>query len=339
MARKITYMQAINEALDQEMERDETVVVFGEDNAGGAGSPGEDDAWGGVMGVTKGLYGKYPGRVLDTPISESAFIGAAAGAACSGLRPVAELMFVDFFGVCMDQIYNQAAKFRYMFGGKARTPMVIRTMYGAGIRAASQHSQCLYPVFTHIPGLKVVVPSNPYDAKGLLIASIRDDDPVIYFENKVLYSVEGEVPEDPYTIPLGEAEYVREGEDVTIVAIGRMVSMAEQAAEALADEGIECEIVDPRTTSPLDAETIYESVENTGRLVVVDEANPRCSLAADIVARVAENCFEDLKAAPKMVTAPHTPPPFSPTLEDLYVPDPERVAAAVREVAGAGARA
>jgi pyruvate/2-oxoglutarate/acetoin dehydrogenase E1 component len=339
LARKITYMQAINEALDQEMERDETVVVFGEDNAGGAGSPGEDDAWGGVMGVTKGLYGKYPGRVLDTPISESAFIGAAAGAACSGLRPVAELMFVDFFGVCMDQIYNQAAKFRYMFGGKARTPMVIRTMYGAGIRAASQHSQCLYPIFTHIPGLKVVVPSNPYDAKGLLIASIRDDDPVIYFENKVLYSVEGEVPEAPYTIPLGEAEYVREGEDVTIVAIGRMVSMAEQAAEALADEGIECEIVDPRTTSPLDEETIYESVENTGRLVVVDEANPRCSLAADIVARVAENCFEDLKAAPKMVTAPHTPPPFSPTLEDLYVPDPEQVAAAVREVAGAGARA
>jgi pyruvate/2-oxoglutarate/acetoin dehydrogenase E1 component len=330
-------MQAINEALDQEMERDETVVVFGEDNAGGAGAPGEDDAWGGVMGLTKGLYAKHPGRVLDTPISESAFIGAAAGAACSGLRPVAELMFVDFFGVCMDQIYNQAAKFRYMFGGKARTPVVIRTMYGAGIRAASQHSQSLYPIFTHIPGLKVVVPSNPYDAKGLLIASIRDDDPVIFFENKVLYSVEGEVPEDPYSVPLGEAEYVREGEDVTIVAVGRMVSMAEQAAEALADEGIECEVVDLRTTSPLDEETIYESVENTGRLVVVDEANPRCSLAADIVARVTENCFDDLKAAPKMVTAPHTPPPFSPTLEDLYVPDPERVAAAVREVAGARA--
>jgi pyruvate/2-oxoglutarate/acetoin dehydrogenase E1 component len=339
LARRITFMQAINEALDQEMERDETVVVFGEDNAGGAGAPGEDDAWGGVMGLTKGLYGKHPGRVLDTPISESAFIGAAAGAACSGLRPVAELMFVDFFGVCMDQIYNQAAKFRYMFGGKARTPMVIRTMYGAGIRAASQHSQSIYPIFTHIPGLKVVIPSNPYDAKGLMIASIRDDDPVIYFENKVLYSVEGEVPEDPYTVPLGEAEYVREGEDVTIVAIGRMVSMAEQAAEALADEGIECEIVDLRSTSPLDEETIFESVENTGRLVVVDEANPRCGLAADIAARVAENCFDDLKAAPKMVTAPHTPPPFSPTLEDLYVPDPERVAAAVREVAGAGARA
>ena len=336
MARRITFMQAINEALAQEMERDETVVVFGEDNAGGAGAPGEDDAWGGVLGVTKGLYHKYPGRVLDTPISESAFIGAAAGAACSGLRPVAELMFVDFFGVCMDQIYNQAAKFRYMFGGKARTPMVIRTMYGAGIRAASQHSQSLYPIFTHIPGLKVVVPSNPYDAKGLLIASIRDEDPVIFFENKVLYNVEGEVPEEPYVVPLGEAEYVREGDDVTIVAIGRMVSMAEQAAEQLADEGIECEIVDPRTTSPLDEETIFESVENTGRLVVVDEANPRCSLATDIAARVAQNCFDALKAAPKMVTAPHTPPPFSPTLEDLYVPDPERIAAAVRETTGSG---
>ena len=336
MARRITFMQAINEALAQELERDPTVVVFGEDNAGGAGAPGEDDAWGGVMGLTKGLYHKYPGRVLDTPISESAFIGAAAGAACSGLRPVAELMFVDFFGVCMDQIYNQAAKFRYMFGGKARTPMVIRTMYGAGIRAASQHSQSLYPIFTHIPGLKVVVPSNPYDAKGLLIASIRDDDPVIFFENKVLYNVEGEVPEEPYVVPLGEAEYVREGDDVTIVAIGRMVSMAEQAGEQLADEGIECEIVDPRTTSPLDEETIFESVENTGRLVVVDEANPRCSLATDIVARVAQNCFGDLEAAPKMVTAPHTPPPFSPTLEDLYVPDPERIAAAVRETTGSG---
>jgi pyruvate/2-oxoglutarate/acetoin dehydrogenase E1 component len=336
VARRITFMQAINEALAQEMERDETVVVFGEDNAGGAGAPGEDDAWGGVLGVTKGLYHKYPGRVLDTPISESAFIGAAAGAACSGLRPVAELMFVDFFGVCMDQIYNQAAKFRYMFGGKARTPIVIRTMYGAGIRAASQHSQSLYPIFTHIPGLKVVVPSNPYDAKGLLIASIRDNDPVIFFENKVLYSVEGEVPEESYVVPLGEAEYVREGDDVTIVAIGRMVSMAEEAAEQLADEGIECEIVDPRTTSPLDEATIFESVENTGRLVVVDEANPRCSLATDIAARVAQNCFDDLKAAPKMVTAPHTPPPFSPTLEDLYVPDPERIAAAVRETTGSG---
>ena len=336
MARRITYMQAINEALAQEMERDETVVVFGEDNVGGTGSPGEMDCWGGVMGVTKGLYAKFPNQILDTPISESAFIGAAAGAACSGLRPVAKLMFVDFMGVCFDQIYNQAAKFRYMFGGKAVTPMVIRTMYGAGIRAAAQHSQSLYPMFTHVPGLKVVVPSNPYDAKGLMIASIRDDDPVIFFENKVLYAVEGEVPEEPYAIPLGEAEIVREGEDVTIVAIGRMVSIAEQAAAELADDGLEVEIVDPRTTSPLDEDTIYESVENTGRLVVVDESYPRCNMATDIAALVAQNCFEHLKAAPKMVTAPHAPPPFSPTLEDLYVPDPEKVATAARETAGQG---
>ena len=279
MARTITYMKAINEALDQEMSRDPTVVVFGEDNVGGHGAAGEMDAWGGVLGVTKGLYAKYPDRILDTPISESAFIGAAVGAACSGLRPVAELMFVDFMGVCFDQIFNQGAKLRYMFGGKARVPMVIRTMWGAGIRAASQHSQSLYPIFTHIPGLKVAIPSNPYDAKGLLIGAIRDDDPVIFFENKVLYTVEGEVPEESYTIPFGEANLVREGDDVSIVAIGRMVHMAQEAAERLAADGIDCEIVDPRTTSPLDEDTIYESVEKTGRLVVVDEANPRCSMA------------------------------------------------------------
>ncbi|MDQ3642430.1 MAG: alpha-ketoacid dehydrogenase subunit beta [Actinomycetota bacterium] len=334
MARTITFQQAINEALDQEMSRDETVVVFGEDVVGGTGSPGEDDAWGGVLGVTKGLKAKHPNQILDTPISESSFIGAAAGAACSGLRPVAELMFVDFFGVCFDQIYNQAAKFRYMFGGKARTPMVIRTMWGAGIRAASQHSQSLYPIFTHVPGLKVVIPSNPYDAKGLLIASIRDEDPVIFFENKVLYSVEGDVPEESYVVPLGEANIVREGGDVTVVAIGRMVSLAEQAAAELADDGIDVEIVDPRTTSPLDTDTIYESVEHTGRLVVVDEANPRCSLAADIAAQVAQECFSDLRAAPKMVTAPHTPPPFSPVLEDEYVPSAQRIADAVRDTVG-----
>ena len=173
------------------MERDPTVVIMGEDIAGGMGAPGEDDAWGGVLGVTKGLYARFPGRVIDTPISESAFVGAAAGAAASGLRPVVELMFVDFIGVCFDQIFNQAAKFRYMFGGKAETPMVIRTMFGAGIRAASQHSQALYPIFTHIPGLKVVLPSNPYDAKGLLIQAIRDDDPVIFLEHKVLYTTRG----------------------------------------------------------------------------------------------------------------------------------------------------
>jgi pyruvate/2-oxoglutarate/acetoin dehydrogenase E1 component len=279
MARTITYQQAINEALEQEMARDEAVVLIGEDVAGGEGSPGEEDAWGGVFGVTKGLKGKYPDRVLDTPISESAFIGAAAGAACSGLRPVAELMFNDFMGVCFDQIFNQAAKFRYMFGGKARTPMVVRTLCGAGVRAASQHSQSLYPIFTHIPGLKVAVPATPYDAKGLLIAAIRDDDPVIFMENKVMLGVEGEVPEESYVVPLGEAEFVRDGDDVTVVAIGRMVSLAEQAAEELAGDDIEIEIIDPRTTSPLDLDAIVESVEKTGRLVVVDESYPRCGPA------------------------------------------------------------
>jgi acetoin:2,6-dichlorophenolindophenol oxidoreductase subunit beta len=199
MARTITYREAINEALAQEMARDPSVVVMGEDNAGGAGSPGEEDAWGGVLGVTKGLYHQFPGRVLDTPISESAFIGAAVGAATSGLRPVAELMFIDFMGVCFDQIFNQAAKFRYMFGGKAVTPVVVRTMYGAGLRAAAQHSQALYPIFTHIPGLKVVVPSSPYEAKGLLIQSIRDDDPVIFCEHKAMYDTTGEVPEESYS--------------------------------------------------------------------------------------------------------------------------------------------
>jgi pyruvate/2-oxoglutarate/acetoin dehydrogenase E1 component len=339
MARRITYQQAINEALAQEMERDPTVVVFGEDVAGGMGAPGEDDAWGGVLGVTKGLYHKFPGRVLDTPISESAYVGAAAGAAASGLRPVAELMFVDFMGVCFDQIFNQAAKFRYMFGGKAKTPMVIRTMWGAGIRAASQHSQALHPLFTHIPGLKVVAPSTPYDAKGLLIQSIRDDDPVMFFEHKVLYGTEGEVPEEAYAIPFGEANFVREGSDVTIVALGRMVLLAQEAAEALQGEGISCEIVDPRTTSPLDTDSILESVEGTGRLVVVDEGHPRCGFAADVTAFVAQEAFSDLKAPPRMVTPPHSPVPFSPVLEDAYLPTPDKIAAAVREVAGAAAPA
>jgi pyruvate dehydrogenase E1 component beta subunit len=333
MARDITYREAINEALAQEMERDESVIVMGEDNAGGAGSPGEEDAWGGVLGVTKGLYHRFPGRVLDTPISESAFIGAAIGAATAGLRPVAELMFVDFMGVCLDQIYNQAAKFRYMFGGKAVTPVVIRTMYGAGLRAAAQHSQCLYPVFTHIPGLKVVMPSTPYDAKGLMIQAIRDNDPVIFFEHKALYDLTGPVPEESYAIPFGEANVMREGDDVTIVTLGRMVHRCLDAAKDLAASRIECEVIDLRTTSPLDEDTILESVENTGRLVVVDEANPRCSIATDISALVAQKAFAALHAPVEMVTAPHTPVPFSNVLEDLYIPDQQRIANAVKMVA------
>jgi pyruvate/2-oxoglutarate/acetoin dehydrogenase E1 component len=334
VARKITYQQAINEAIDQEMARDENIVLMGEDVVGGSGSDGEMDAWGGVLGVTKGLYGKYGDRIMDTPISESGFVGAAVGAAASGLRPICELMFIDFMGVCFDQIFNQAAKFRYMFGGKAETPVVIRTMYGAGFRAAAQHSQCLYPLFTHIPGLKVVLPSSPYDVKGLLIQAIRDNDPVIFCEHKVLYTMEGDVPEESYTIPFGEANIVREGDDVTIVAFGRMVNQAMKAATVLAKEGISCEIIDPRTTSPLDEDSILESVENTGRLVVVDEASPRCGMAADISALVARKGFSSLKAPIEVVTPPHTPVPFAGKLEDLYVPNPDKIAAAVRATAG-----
>ncbi|HEY3687341.1 MAG TPA: alpha-ketoacid dehydrogenase subunit beta [Streptosporangiaceae bacterium] len=334
MARTISYREAVNEALAQEMARDERVIVMGEDNSGGTGAPGEDDAWGGALGVTKGLHTRFPDRVLDTPISESAFVGAAIGAATRGMRPVAELMFIDFMGVCFDQIYNQAAKFRYMFGGKAVTPVVIRTMYGAGLRAAAQHSQALYPMFTHIPGLKVVLPSSPYDAKGLLVQAIRDDDPVIFCEHKAMYDTTGDVPEEAYTIPFGEANVAREGGDATIVAFGRMVTVALEAAAALARDGVECEVIDPRTTSPLDADTILESVENTGRLVVVDEATPRCGMAADIAALAARDAFGSLRAPVQTVTAPHTPVPFADTLEDLYVPDAQAVVNAVKAATG-----
>jgi acetoin:2,6-dichlorophenolindophenol oxidoreductase subunit beta len=334
MARKISFKDAINEALDQEMARDPSVIVMGEDIVGGTGSPGEADAWGGVLGVTKGLYAKHGDRLMDTPLSESAYVGAAIGAATCGMRPVAELMFIDFMGVCLDQIYNQAAKFRYMFGGKAETPVVIRTMVGAGFRAAAQHSQMLTPIFTHIPGLKVVLPSTPYDAKGLLIQAIRDNDPVIFCEHKALYGIEGEVPEESYAIPFAEANVVREGDDVTIVALGLMVHKALEAAEQLAKDGIGCEIIDLRTTSPMDEDTILESVEKTGRLVVVDESNPRCSIATDVAALVAQEAFDDLKAGVRMVTAPHTPVPFTPSLEDAYIPNAARIVEAVRAVAG-----
>lgn len=328
MARKISYKQAINEALDLEMRRDPTVIVLGEDIVGGAGAPGEIDAWGGVLGVTKGLHAKHGNRLMDTPLSESAYIGAAIGAAACGMRPVAELMFLDFMGVCFDQILNQAAKFKYMFGGKAKTPVVIRAMVGAGFRAAAQHSQMLTPMFTHVPGLKVVCPSNAYDAKGLLIQSIRDDDPVIFCEHKALYGTECEVPEESYAIPFGEANIVRDGKDVTIVSYGLTVHRALDAAEKLARNGVQAEVIDLRTLSPIDWDTVIESVENTGRLVVVDEANPRCSIASDVAAYVAQHAFGALKAAPQMVTAPHTPVPFSPVLEDLYIPSADAIAAA-----------
>ncbi len=336
MARVLTMRKALNEAFQQVMAEDERVVMMGEDIAGGMGAPGELDAWGGDLGITKGLIGRFGmDRVLDTPLSEMGYIGAAVGAATAGLRPIAELMYIDFMGVCFDPLLNQAAKFRYMFAGKVKTPIVIRTQYGAGLRAGAQHSQSLYPLIAHIPGLKCVVPATAYDAKGLMIASVRDDDPVIFFEHKVMYDeVRDDVPERPYTVPLGEANIVTEGDDVTIVAIGRMVHMAVKAARQLAEQGIECEVIDPRTIAPLDEETILESVRRTGRLVVVDEAYPRCGMAADIASIAAEKAFTALKAPIRKVTPPHTPIPFAPELEDMYLPSPAKIIAAVLEIAG-----
>jgi acetoin:2,6-dichlorophenolindophenol oxidoreductase subunit beta len=332
--RTLTFREAFNEAIRLEMRRDPLVIMIGEDIAGGAATHLEEkgeEAWGGDLGLTKGLVQEFGReRIRDTPISESAIMGAAVGAASTGLRPIAELMFVDFFGVCMDQIYNQGAKLRYMFGGKAKVPMVIETLFGAGFRAAGQHSQCLYSVFTHMPGLKVVVPSTPYNAKGLMSAAVRDDDPVIYFVHKVLLDTSGPVPEDNYVIPLGQAEIARQGTDATVVAIGRMRLFAEEAAATLAEEGIEVEIVDPQSLSPLDEDSILESVKKTHRLVVVDEDNPRCSAAHDIVSLVARRAFDYLDAPPQTITAPHTPVPFSPALEDVYIPSPAAIAQAVR---------
>ena len=336
MARNISMKQAVNEALDQAMAADPSVICMGEDIVGGAGAHGEKDAWGGVLGVTKGLYAKHGDRLLDTPLSESAYIGAAVGAAACGMRPVAELMFIDFMGVCFDQIFNQAAKFKYMFGGKAETPVVIRAMVGAGFRAAAQHSQMLTPLFTHIPGLKVVCPSTPYDTKGLLLQSIRDNDPVIFCEHKNLYALEGDVPEASYAIPLGEANVVREGRHCSIVTYGLMVHRSVEAAAALAKEGVEVEIVDLRTLSPLDMDTVLESVTKTGRLVCVDEASPRCNIATDISAQVAMHAFGALKAQIEMVAPPHTPVPFSPTLEDMYIPSAGQIADAVRRTLKGG---
>ncbi|MBI1180208.1 MAG: alpha-ketoacid dehydrogenase subunit beta [Alphaproteobacteria bacterium] len=331
---KKTYREAITEALRQEMEREERVIIVGEDVAGGAGgSAGGGEAAGGVMGLTAGLCTQFGReRVIDTPITESAIIGMAAGAALTGLRPVAELMFADFIGVCLDQVYNQAAKFRYMFGGKARTPLVVRTMIGAGMGAGPQHSQAIYPMLTAIPGLKVVVPSTPYDAKGLLIQAIRDDDPVIFCEHKGLLGSQGEVPDEPYTIPFGKAAITREGTDITLVGISRMAVLCNEVADRLKKDGISVEVIDVRTTSPLDAATILESVKKTGRLVAVDEANPMCSVASEIASIVASDAFEYLDAPVKKVTAPHTPVPAAPNLEALYLPTPDKIEVVIRDL-------
>lgn len=331
MERRITLKQAINEAIDLEMARDERVIMIGEDIVGGFGADGEKDAWGGVLGATKGLYGKYGDRLLDAPLSEAAYVGAAVGAATCGMRPIAELMFIDFVGVCFDQILNQAAKFRYMFGGKAETPVVIRALVGAGFSAAAQHSQMLTPMFTHIPGLKVVCPSTPADAKGLLAQAVRDNDSVIFCEHKALYSMKGEVPEGEYVIPFGQANIVREGKDATIVTYGMMVHRSLEAAKLLEKEGVDVEVIDLRTLSPLDINTVFQSVEKTGRLVVVDEASPRCNIATDISAQVCQEMFGKLKSGIRMVSPPHTPVPFSAPLEKAYLPNGKGIAETVRQ--------
>lgn len=321
--RTLTYAQALNEALKQEMRRDPNIYVAGEDVG----------IYGGIFGVTAGLLEEFgEKRVRDTPITESAIIGSAVGAAATGLRPVVELMFIDFIGVALDQLYNQAAKMKYMFGGKATLPLVVRTECGAGMGAAAQHSQCLEAWFMHIPGLKVVIPSTPYDAKGLLITAIRDDNPVFFIEHKMLYGLEGEVPEEDYTIPFGQADVKREGTDVTIVATLAMVHKALAAAETLAEEGISAEVVDPRTLTPLDEEGIIASVKKTHRLVIVHEEVKRAGSGAEIAAVVAEEAFDYLDAPIKRVAAPFTPVPFSPPLESEFIPSEAKIVEAVKAV-------
>jgi pyruvate dehydrogenase E1 component beta subunit len=334
MARKITVAAAINEALAIAMESDPDVILIGEDVSGGGLREGEDiEEMGGILGLTRGLQSRFgPNRVRDTPISESGLVGCAVGAAATGLRPVAELMFVDFLGVCLDPLLNQAAKLRYMFGGKAKVPLTIRTLVGAGMRAAAQHSQSLYWITTGIPGLKTVVPSNPADAKGLLLASIRDDDPVVFCEPKSILYSSGEVPEGDYEIPLGEAKLAREGTDASLVAFGATVNIALQAAEMLQSEGISAEVLDLRSLQPLDEAAILATLEKTGRLVIVDESTPRCGIASDVAALCVDRGFDSLNAPVKRVTAPHTPVPFSAVLEDAFMPSADKVVAAVREL-------
>jgi pyruvate/2-oxoglutarate/acetoin dehydrogenase E1 component len=331
---KMMYRDAVLSTIMEEMERDPNVVVLGEDVVGGMGTAGGPEAIGGIWSTSTGLYGKFgPTRVIDTPISESAIMGAAGGLALAGKRPIAELMFADFIGVSLDQIWNQIAKFRYMFGGKTRCPVVLRMAYGAGYNAAAQHSQSVHQILTGMPGIKVVMPTTPADVKGLLRTAIRDDDPVVFLEHKALYANTGEVPDDPdFMIPFGHARLSRAGGDVTLVSSGLLLGFCEAVADRLAGEGIGCDVIDLRTTSPLDEETILDSVETTGRLVVVDEAPPRCGLAADICALVAHKAFSSLKAPPQQVTPPHTPIPFARELESAYLPSVDKIEAAVRRV-------
>lgn len=328
MTRKITFMQAINEALDQSMDRDERVILLGEDIAGGATIDhlGNEGAWGGVFGVTKGLVEKHGrDRVIDTPISEMGYMGASVGAAATGLRPVPELMFNDFVGFCFDTLLAQGSKMRYMFGGKASIPMTVRTCHGAGASAAAQHSGSYYGMLGSIPGIKVVVPSNPYDAKGLLNAAIEDDNIVMFFEDKTLYGLKDEVPEEYYTVEIGKAKVKKEGSDLTIVTIGKMLYVALEVADKLETEGVSAEVIDLVTVAPWDQETIIDSVKKTGRLIIIDEANPHNNTATDISSVVADQAFDYLDGPIKCVCAPNTPVPFAANLEKLYIPSADKV--------------
>jgi pyruvate dehydrogenase E1 component beta subunit len=328
MSRRITFMQAINEGLDMSMEKDERVILLGEDIAGGTHIDhleGEG-AWGGVFGVTKGLVEKYGyERVIDTPISEMGYMGASVGAAATGLRPVPELMFNDFLGFCFDTLLAQGSKMRYMFGGKATIPMTVRTCHGAGASAAAQHSGSYYGMFGSIPGLKVVVPSNPYDAKGLLISAIEDDNIVIFSEDKTLYGIKDDVPEEYYKVEIGKAKVKREGSDLTIVTIGKMLYVALEVAEELEKSGVSVEVIDLITVAPWDQETIIKSVEKTGRLIVIDEANPHNNTATDIATVVGDKAFDYLDGPIKCICAPNTPVPFASNLEALYLPNKDKV--------------
>ncbi len=330
-------MKAINEALEQSMERDDRVILLGEDIAGGAKVPhleeSNEDAWGGVFGVTKGLMPKFGReRVIDTPISEMGYMGAAVGAAATGLRPVPELMFNDFIGFCFDTILAQGSKMRYMFGGKAKIPMTVRTCHGAGASAVAQHSGSYYGIFGSIPAVKVVVPSNPYDAKGLLTAAIEDDNIVIFSEDKTLYGLKGEVPEEYYTVEIGKAKVKQEGTDLTIVTIGKMLYVALEVADKLAKDGISVEVIDLVTVAPWDQETIIQSVKKTGRLIVIDEANPHNNTATDIASIVGDKAFDYLDGPIKCVCAPNTPVPFATNLEQLYLPNADRVLETANEL-------
>jgi pyruvate/2-oxoglutarate/acetoin dehydrogenase E1 component len=319
--RELTLVQALNEALHEEMERDERVMVLGEDVA----------HYGGVYKVSEGLLERFGSRrVRDTPISEAGIAGVGVGAAMTGMRPVVEIMFGDFLPLAMDQIINQAAKVRYMSGGKWEVPIVVRTTLGAGRRIAAQHSQSLHAMLAHIPGLKVVLPSSPSEAKGLLKASIRDDDPVIFFEDKLMYREKGPVPEGDGPIELGRAAIKRAGSDVTVVATSSMVGVALETAEMLSGKGIEVEVVDPRTLTPLDVETIVNSVRKTCRCVVLDEGYTRFGATAEIAAIVAREAFFFLDAPVERIGAMDVPIPFSPALEDLTIPDPDALAACIQ---------